>query len=275
MIGQKNSAYFAEHGATATAREIAGQGESWRKIPQLLSRDAAALADFAKVLKDSSATVLLSGAGTSAYVGEIVAPIVAPWVAAHCEARASTDIVSQPARCVPAGAHGALVAFARSGNSPESVDSVEKIAAVAPKMQPVAVTCNEKGQLANDARVVSLLMPPETHDESFVMTSSFSTMTLYTAAACRQAMGLSLPDYDAAAAESVRINQAGYDLPVYDVAAQAKRLIFIGSNALFGAARESALKVLEMTAGVMPTMAETSLGFRHGPKSLVNARGGR
>lgn len=271
MIGKHDSQYFADKKATATAREIASQGESWKKIPQLLARDKQAVERIAKLLKDGNATVLFSGAGTSAYVGEIVAPTVAPMVDAHVAACASTDIVSNPAACVPPrNVKGLLFAFARSGNSPESVDSVEKIAQVAPDMLPVGVTCNAEGQLAKDERVVSLLMPPETHDESFVMTSSFSTMTLYTTSLCRQAMGLPLPNFEAAAQASAKINAEGYDSKAYDDLAGAKRLVFLGSNAMFGAARESALKILEMTAGVMPTMAETSLGFRHGPKSLVN-----
>lgn len=271
MIGKHDSQYFADKKATATAREITSQGESWKKIPQLLARDEQAVERIAKLLKDGQATVLFSGAGTSAYVGEIVAPTVAPMVDAHVAACASTDIVSNPAACVPPrNVKGLLFAFARSGNSPESVDSVEKIAQVAPNMLPVGVTCNAEGQLAKDERVVSLLMPPETHDESFVMTSSFSTMTLYTTSLCRQAMGLPLPNFEAAAQASAKINAEGYDSKAYDDLAGAKRLVFLGSNAMFGAARESALKILEMTAGVMPTMAETSLGFRHGPKSLVN-----
>lgn len=270
MIGQHDSRYFAEKGATATAREIASQGQSWQEIPALLERDAGALRNIAKVLSDATASVLFSGAGTSAYVGEIVAPTVTPLVKARAYACASTDIVSDPAACVSKGAHGLLFAFARSGNSPESVDSVEKIAAVAPQVCPVGVTCNENGQLAKDERVISLLMPPATHDESFVMTSSFSTMTLYTTALCRKAMGHDLPDFATAAAESARICRDGYNTEVYDRMANAKRLVFLGSNAMFGAARESALKILEMTAGVIPTMAETSLGFRHGPKSLVD-----
>lgn len=270
MIGQLDKNYFAEKGATATAREISSQGESWQEIPALLKRDAEAVREIGKVLNDATASVLFSGAGTSAYVGEIVAPTVTPLVKARAYACASTDIVSDPAACVSKGAHGLLFAFARSGNSPESVDSVEKIAAVAPEVRPVGVTCNEKGQLANDDRVLSLLMPPATHDESFVMTSSFSTMTLYTASLCRQATGQALPDFAAAAKESARICAEGYNTEVYDRIAGAKRLVFLGSNAMFGAARESALKILEMTAGVIPTMAETSLGFRHGPKSLVD-----
>ncbi|MBV7434684.1 SIS domain-containing protein [Cardiobacteriaceae bacterium TAE3-ERU3] len=270
MIGQHDKNYFAEKGATATAREIAAQGESWQEIPALLERDAQAVREIGEVLNDSTASVLFSGAGTSAYVGEIVAPTVTPLVKARAYASASTDIVSDPAACVSKGAHGLLFAFARSGNSPESVDSVEKIAAVAPDVRPVGVTCNENGKLAKDDRVISLLMPPATHDESFVMTSSFSTMTLYTASLCRKATGQALPDFEVAAKESARICEDGYNTDVYDRMANAKRLVFLGSNAMFGAARESALKILEMTAGVIPTMAETSLGFRHGPKSLVN-----
>jgi tagatose-6-phosphate ketose/aldose isomerase len=36
-----------------------------------------------------------------------------------------------------------------------------------------------------------------------------------------------------------------------------------------GAAREAALKILEMTAGAVPTICETYLSFRHGPMSFV------
>jgi tagatose-6-phosphate ketose/aldose isomerase len=49
-----------------------------------------------------------------------------------------------------------------------------------------------------------------------------------------------------------------------------KRAVFLGSGAGFGAARESALKMLEMTAGQVAAMAETYLGLRHGPMSYVH-----
>jgi tagatose-6-phosphate ketose/aldose isomerase len=48
------------------------------------------------------------------------------------------------------------------------------------------------------------------------------------------------------------------------------RVVFLGSGSRLGAARESSLKVLEMTAGAVATMCHSYLSFRHGPMSFVN-----
>jgi tagatose-6-phosphate ketose/aldose isomerase len=50
-----------------------------------------------------------------------------------------------------------------------------------------------------------------------------------------------------------------------------QRLVFLGAGGLQGIAREAALKVLELTAGQVLSYCETPLGFRHGPKSLMDA----
>jgi len=272
-FGQDPS-YFAARGATATALEIAQQGDCWRQIPTLLAAaDPALKAKLREALHDATATIAFSGAGTSAYVGDILAPAIQRHSRAHCLATASTDLVAQPAGKLPRDAHGFLFAFARSGNSPESVSSLEKAAAVAPELVPVAVTCNDRGALAEHCRNghgYCCQMPPETHDESFVMTSSFSTMTLFTAALCREALDLPPPDFAALAAAQRRISDTFYTSTALDALAACNRIIYLGSDALYGATRESALKILEMTAGKIPTMAETTLGFRHGPKSLIN-----
>ncbi len=272
-FGQDPS-YFAARGATATAREIAQQGDCWRQIPTLLAAaDPALKAKLREALHDATATIAYSGAGTSAYVGDILAPAIQRHSRAHCLATASTDLVAQPAGKLPRDAHGFLFAFARSGNSPESVASLEKAAAVAPELVPVAVTCNDRGALAEHCRNghgYCCRMPPETHDESFVMTSSFSTMTLYTLGLCYEALDLPLPDYAALAAAQQHTSDTYYTSPALNTLAAAKRIIYLGSGPLYGAARESALKILEMTGGKIPTMSETSLGFRHGPKSLID-----
>ena len=266
---------FTAHGAAHTAREIAQQGDCWRKIPQLLAQTPASIKQLVQhSLTRHGDAIVFSGAGTSAYVGEILAAALQPYTSAYCLARHSTDIVSNPAAAVAHGAQGVMFAFARSGNSPESLDSLDKLHAVAPAVTPIGITCNPNGALAQKAargEGLACLMPEETHDLSFVMTSSFSTMTLFTAALCREALGLPALDSDSAATAADRIVRTFWESPVLNALAQAKRLIFLGSNALWGAARESALKILEMTAGAIPTMAETALGFRHGPKSLIDA----
>lgn len=270
----KDPNWFNTHGATATAREIAQQGDCWEKIPALLATTNPALKTrLHAALHDARATIAFSGAGTSAYVGDILAPAIQRHSRAHSLATASTDLVAQPAGKLPRDAHGFLFAFARSGNSPESVASLEKAATIAPELVPVAVTCNDRGALAEHCRSghgYCCQMPPETHDESFVMTSSFSTMTLFTAALCREALDLPPPDFTALAVAQRHARDTYYTSPALDALARAARIIYLGSDALYGAARESALKILEMTAGKIPTMAETTLGFRHGPKSLIN-----
>jgi tagatose-6-phosphate ketose/aldose isomerase len=53
--------------------------------------------------------------------------------------------------------------------------------------------------------------------------------------------------------------------------ANCSRVIYLGSNGLTGLAQEASLKLLELTDGLVDTMHESSLGFRHGPKSALNS----
>jgi tagatose-6-phosphate ketose/aldose isomerase len=48
------------------------------------------------------------------------------------------------------------------------------------------------------------------------------------------------------------------------------RAIFLGTSTLKGLSRESALKTLELTSGRIMTNWDSSLGFRHGPKSIID-----
>ncbi|MDO4434784.1 MAG: SIS domain-containing protein [Cardiobacteriaceae bacterium] len=259
-----------KHGAGITAKEIQQQSACWRKIPDLLKNIPAEEKSFLRAtLLDSSASVIFTGAGTSGYVGDILAPTFAQSALAHCVSHHTTAIVANPEACIPTG-QGVLFSFARSGNSPESVDAVEKTIELNKEIIPVNVTCNEKGKLAKMEDTISYLMPPETHDESFVMTSSFSTMTLFTSALCREVLGLRQENLQIVAEEALRIQETYFQSALLSELSQKSRLIYLGSGALYGATREASLKVLEMTAGAISVMAETSLGFRHGPKSFVN-----
>jgi len=51
-----------------------------------------------------------------------------------------------------------------------------------------------------------------------------------------------------------------------------RRVVYLGSGSLRALARESALKLLELTAGGVDSYFESSLGFRHGPKSMLDER---
>lgn len=51
-----------------------------------------------------------------------------------------------------------------------------------------------------------------------------------------------------------------------------ERIVYLGSGPLTGLARESALKLLELTAGTVVSYFDSALGFRHGPKSVIDER---
>jgi tagatose-6-phosphate ketose/aldose isomerase len=48
--------------------------------------------------------------------------------------------------------------------------------------------------------------------------------------------------------------------------------VYLGGQEFKGLARESALKMLELSDGRIVALAETPLGFRHGPKTIVNRK---
>lgn len=263
-------------GATHVVREIAQQGDCWREIQSLLDAQPQDLyALLRQILASPDAQVTFCGAGTSSYIGHILADAIGngKGVAAQLRSVPTTDIVSRPDFYFNSNSSGVLFSFARSGNSPESIDTAEKVAQLAPNVVQINVTCNPEGAMAHadNSQTRCCLMPERTHDRSFVMTSSFSTMLLFTHQLLVRAAGENEPDLSVVAQAADELNQILWTHPATEGVGATDRLVYLGSNTLSGAAREAALKALEMTAGKVVTLAETSLGFRHGPKSIVNA----
>ncbi|GGL61697.1 SIS domain-containing protein [Wenxinia marina] len=249
---------------TATWAEIHAQPGIWEAwAPELAARAA----DIgAWIAARAPREIWLCGAGTSAFVGEIAA---AGLPDRRLRAVATTDIVACPQDWLPSAGDALVVQFGRSGDSSESVGLLDLLDAHAPRADRLHVTCNPAGALATRASAGAgqlrvLLLPEETHDAGFAMTSSFTTMLL-SALAC-------LGGIDPAAALPALAEEARALLPALAArpAPRPGRAIFLGSGALTGAARESALKVLELTAGRTITQWDSPMGFRHGPKSAVD-----
>ena len=74
-----------------------------------------------------------------------------------------------------------LVSFGRSGDSPESVAALDLADRFVREIHHLVITCNPDGALARKIGAtgngMAILLPEETHDRSFAMTSSFSCMT--------------------------------------------------------------------------------------------------
>jgi tagatose-6-phosphate ketose/aldose isomerase len=261
--------------ATATWREILQQPGVWREVSTTLAGRADEIRAFLDpLLAQERLRIVLSGAGTSAFAGEVLAPALSRALGRRVEAVATTDVVSNPREVFAEDVPTLLVSFARSGDSPESVTATQLADACLTSVHHLVVTCNPAGRLALDrSRSESslvLLMPPATNDRGFAMTSSFTSMLLATwltlAPAADQA---ALVERLASAGEQV-LREAGR---LAELAGRGyRRVVYLGSGALGGLARESALKLLELTAGGVVSYFDTALGFRHGPKAVLDDR---
>jgi tagatose-6-phosphate ketose/aldose isomerase len=261
-------------GASATVREIDQQPEVWMAVSQIVEAHRADLGDFLeRLLAQPDLRIVLTGAGTSAFVGEIAAPALARLLGRRVDAVATTDIVSDPRGSFPQDVPTLLVSFARSGNSPESIAATELADQILGDVSHLILTCDESGALYQQhtgrASSLVLLMPERANDEGFAMTSSFTSMLLAVLLAFGGANDAAVSALVAAGRHILESNQDAIDALV---AQPFERVVYLGSGALAGLARESALKLLELTAGRVVGYSESALGFRHGPKAILNDR---
>jgi len=222
---------------------------------------------------DPAQRVLFTGAGSSGFIAELAADALNTHWPAELRAVHTTNLLTHPAHYLQAGRPTLLVSFGRSGSSPESIAVVDQVRAAVPGAKFVNITCNAEGELARrgagQADTLTLLMPAASCDKGFAMTSSLSCMLL-------AALGGFDPAPDSAErlrtlAALARQGLAQWAAPIAALAQQPfERVIYLGSGPLEALAREAALKLLELTAGRVSVLANTPLGFRHGPKSALN-----
>ncbi len=269
--------YTPAHASTGTwtEEEIRQQPASWIRSLANIDNIRSAIDSFlAPLLRKNDLRIVLTGAGTSAFIGDIIAPWLASQTGKNISAVPTTDLVTNPMDYLNPAHPLLLVSFARSGNSPESVAAVELANQFVPECYHLPITCNEAGSLYQNAvasdNAFALLMPAETHDRGFAMTSSIATMMASCLAVFAPQKINSQTFRDVAdRCQTILTSLGDFSDGVFGNAPW-KRIVYLGSGGLQGAARESALKVLELTAGKLAAFYDSPTGFRHGPKSLVD-----
>jgi tagatose-6-phosphate ketose/aldose isomerase len=257
-----------------TAKEIEQQPGSWLRTHEDLMRNAGRVNDFlAPLLARDNLRIILTGAGTSAFAGTCLAPSLSRIVGRPFEAIPTTDIVSGPEHNLHRKIPTLLVSFARSGNSPESTAAVQLADSMLDECYQLVFSCNPDGNLyrhcKDRANCLALLMPEETNDKAFAMTSSFSCMLLAATGVFTgiEALGKKLSQIAVLADDLIRTRND----EIREIAeVNFSRVIYLGSNGMAGLAQEASLKLLELTDGRVLTMHESPLGVRHGPKSILN-----
>lgn len=264
---------LAASGAIATAREITQQPRMLAQTHALVAQLQTRLDGFAgHITGNAAARVILTGAGTSAYIGECLAPPLDRRLSARVDAVPTTDLVSSPLLHLDPGQPLLLVSFGRSGNSPESLAAVELAESLVREVRHLVVTCNPQGGLARIAvrEAMVLQLPEETHDASFAMTSSFTCMMYATLAALAGSGSLD-PRITAIAAAMAQVIDAAPSQVSALASGGFTRVVYLGAGPFKGLAREACLKLGELTNGAVATCFDSPLGFRHGPKTFIDA----
>ena len=220
---------------------------------------------------EGAKALVLTGSGSSEYAGACLCPALQRELQLPTDAIAGGAIVMHGADALPPLSPICVISLARSGNSPESTAAVRSVLDSGLSARHLIITCNSGGKLATTFRdyplVTSIVLDDRTNDRSLVMTSSFTNMVI----AGRLLGGVR--DYF----ERVDKLARAAEFVLSELQAQVERIageefdrvVFLGSGGRFASARESALKMLEMTGGRVITMAETWLGVRHGPMSAI------
>jgi tagatose-6-phosphate ketose/aldose isomerase len=270
-----SAAQLESAGAHWTAREVLQQPRIWAEIEQQIAAQAAGLRAFLDpLLRLPELRIVLTGAGTSAHIGECLAPALTRTLARRIDAISTTDLVASPASYLTAQTPTLMVSFGRSGNSPESMAAIAIADQYLGHCHHLIFTCDAAGALYQHAtqapRSYVVRLPEASNDRSFAMTSSFTGMLL--------AAALALHGIAAGAARMASLAQLsqrilpGSETLLHSLVEQKfQRVVYLGAKEFHGLAREASLKMLELTDGKVVSVADSPLGFRHGPKTILNA----
>jgi tagatose-6-phosphate ketose/aldose isomerase len=275
-----NNSELTEHllmkSGVYTKREIWGQPDLWQKVYEQTITEKEKLSVFLEhATSNKDLNIVLTGAGSSAFIGLSLIGTYKRHLKRYTTSIATTDLVTHPTDFLGSNSPVLLISFARSGNSPESVAAVRQADRVCSKVYHLIITCDASGDLANyktGSQSYVFILPGEANDKSLAMTGSYSGMLLAGLLIAR------INELDTLEKQVFTVKH--YATELLRQSEKFKRLaginfdraVFLGSGPLFGTATESHLKLQELTDGKVICKKDSFLGFRHGPKVVIDQK---
>ncbi|MDR1203184.1 MAG: SIS domain-containing protein [Tannerellaceae bacterium] len=266
-----------DYSSIHTYREIFQQPEMWKETYKRIFDKKKEISSFFSTYYNDDVTIIFTGAGTSSFVGNILTFILPKYNIYNIKSVATTDITTHPNVIFQKNKKYILVSLARSGNSPESMAAVDLANSICgDHIAHIFITCNAKSELARKAEnknILSLLLPPETNDKGLAMTSSFTSMLLASVLIFRiENMEAEKAGIDVLS-EKAEGMLADYRDKIQEIISyEFERVVFLGSGEKKGIAEECHLKLQELTDGKIICLFDSFLGFRHGPKAVLNEK---
>lgn len=281
LISMPN-AELESKGIKYTPREIASQPTIWLKSFSMLKNRIGEIRDFinGRVLSKGHGRVMLSGAGSSYFIGLSCEDVLRGMWHINVESRACTDIVTSFHSILLKHIDTTMVYFSRSGESPEILGAFLLADRILENVSHIIITCNRFGKLASlksryeergENNVLRIILPEETNDRGLAMTASFTTMLM---AAQFLAYIMEADIYEnilrSASAAAERLLREYSSLASELAELNFERAFFLGTGPLYGCAAESHLKLQELTAGRVICKFDSYLGVRHGPEIAID-----
>ncbi|MBS1744685.1 MAG: SIS domain-containing protein, partial [Bacteroidetes bacterium] len=164
------------------AREINGQPDLWENTyMSVLEKKDQLLQFLNEIFKINNLQIVLSGAGSSAFIGEILQQSFFINTGVFTVVVPTTDLVTHPRGLIHKTVPTLLISFARSGDSPESTATFELAEKMYDRVYHIVITCNAEGNLAKKAygkkNSYVFILPETANDQALAMTGSFTSMT--------------------------------------------------------------------------------------------------
>lgn len=259
-----------------TSLEISSQPDLWQQTWIYVQNQQDDLKKFLNTIySKNNINIILTGAGTSAFIGDTLQGLYQKHTGIPTRAISTTDLVTHPDLFLEKERPTLLISFARSGDSPESVAVVNLANNICDHIYHLIITCNAHGKLASEkdkANRMVFLLPEGTNDKGLAMTASFTSMLLSGVLISRIH---ELNELNNQVSKLVSYGEnilSKYSEKLLQIAKMDfKRVVFLGSGPLKGIAHESHLKLQELTDGKIICKHDSFLGFRHGPKAVIDA----
>ena len=260
-----------------TAKEILQQPKLWKETLENFKKIKNNLEEyFKKIGLNEEFQVIFTGAGTSEYIGNILELFLKKNSNLEFKSIGTTEILNNPLNYLKKDRKILLVSFARSGDSPESVGVVNLMNENVKDIYHLFITCNKEGALAKisegNKKTFLLLMPEKSNDKGFAMTSSFSCMLLSGILSFSSNIEKKYEEIEKIIELTSKELNKKYEKIKKLAEEDHKRIVILGSGILSGLGQELALKIMELSAGKVVSVNNTTLGFRHGPKSIINEK---
>lgn len=211
----------------------------------------------------SSDEVYFIGCGSSYYIGIAASKYFTGVTGRRSKAIPGGEILEAFGWNIPKGSKATAVLISRSGETTEVVKASEILRESG--ISTLGITLEKESSLTKVVDNAAVLPLTE---ESVVMTKSFTSMLMFLMNMSDLVAGVDKTKVYEKLLDVVKEEMNSWVEEAEETARKGKHFVFLGVGPYEGIARESALKLQEMS--LTTTEAYSTLEYRHGPKSLVS-----